>query len=1176
MPKLMSCRPKDYKKNLTRTPWAMLILLIGFSTFANAQTPEFAQIFEQHGVVMLLIEPESGHILDANPAAVTFYGQSRDSLRGIPIQQINTLSAEQVAEERSLAAREGRNYFIFRHRLVDGEIRTVEVHSHPFSFDGRPLLLSMIQDITPGRNLEHGMWHYQQRLEELVELKAAEAAAQDQHLHRWLTAALLTLTALTLALLLAMHKRSRIEKRLHAFSRDVNAFLDQTTDFIYFKDAQSRIRFCSQPLARITGHRNWREMIGKHDSEIFPPDTARIYEEEEQAIFANGHPVLNKVNPYYDADGHVGYVQTHKWPLFDTQGEVIGVFGISRDITEHKLFEQTLSALNGNLARLTGEEFFRAACRLLCETLGTDIAFVGEFDDRQQQIQVIEGWAGEQALSPFRYALADTPCADVMKKSAACYPENVQALFPRDHMLGEMGIEAYVGNSLLDKQGQPLGILVTLGRKPLPDRLRELAPALLELFIDRISSEMQRNAAEAQLMQAASVFKHANEGILITDAKGTIVDVNAAFTSITGYSHEEAVGKNPRILRSGQHDKNFYQEMWQRLLQHGRSSTEIWNRRKNGELYAEQLTISAVYDSDGQVQRYVGLFSDITTQKEQQRQLEHIAHYDPLTGLPNRVLLADRLQQAMVHAQRHQGVIAVIYLDLDGFKAINDSYGHDVGDRLLISLAEHLKATLREGDTLARLGGDEFVAILHDLPDIDAALPLLQRLLNCAASQYSEGEHTLQVSASLGSSFYPQAEPIDADQLLRQADQAMYQAKLAGKNRFHLFDTAQDRLLRDRHEGLEQIRQAIENQEFVLYYQPKVSMRTGKLIGAEALIRWQHPEHGLQAPASFLPLLEGHSLMVQLGDWVIDTALAQLAAWRQSGLEVSVSVNVDALQLAHPDFIQKLGAALARHPSVQAGDLELEVLETSALQDMSHVSSLISDCQALGVSFSLDDFGTGYSSLTYLKRLPVETLKIDQSFVRDMLDDPDDLAILHGVIGLAESFQRTVIAEGVETEEHGELLLQLGCELGQGYAIARPMPAGQLMQWHGQWQPATSWTNAKQVPHALLPVLFSMISHRAWINHLRRFLYNEQSTPPELNETRCHFGRWLSATISDGEFSHPALEAIVTLHHQVHQTAEALVRHKQLDEDKRAQNDFYMMEALRDRLLTEMWRLLDR
>ena len=435
-----------------------------------------------------------------------------------------------------------------------------------------------------------------------------------------------------------------------------------------------------------------------------------------------------------------------------------------------------------------------------------------------------------------------------------------------------------------------------------------------------------------------------------------------------------------------------------------------------------------------------------------------------LTGLPNRVLLADRLHLAMTQSVRRCQQLAVVYLDLDGFKSINDRHGHELGDHLLRHVATRMKLALREGDTLARIGGDEFVAVLIDLDDSQAAVPLLNRLLTAAAETVQLAEFSLQISASLGVTFYPQTEALEADQLLRQADQAMYQAKLAGKNRFHFFDAEQDRTTRGHFESLESIRNALVANEFVLYYQPKVNMRTGAVIGVEALIRWQHPDKGLLAPALFLPVIEEHALAVAMGEWVIDTALSQIEHWQNEDLALSerfnVSVNVGARQLQQGNFAAYLQDLLAAHPQVRPAQLEVEILETSALNDLAGVSQVIEDCHRIGVLFALDDFGTGYSSLSYLKHLGVSLLKIDQSFVRDMLDDPDDLAILQGVIGLAAAFKRRVIAEGVETEAHGHLLLQMGCELGQGYAIARPMPAHDFPQWLQHWQMKPMWGSA--------------------------------------------------------------------------------------------------------------------
>jgi diguanylate cyclase (GGDEF)-like protein len=424
--------------------------------------------------------------------------------------------------------------------------------------------------------------------------------------------------------------------------------------------------------------------------------------------------------------------------------------------------------------------------------------------------------------------------------------------------------------------------------------------------------------------------------------------------------------------------------------------------------------------------------------------------------------LADRLQQAMAQAQRRGQQLAVVYLDLDGFKEVNDGHGHEAGDHVLITLAQRMKHALREGDTIARLGGDEFVAVLVDLEDIADSLPMVARLLDAAAQPVQVGTFALHLSASLGVTHYPQAQEIGADQLLRQADQAMYQAKVTGKNRYHVFDAALDSGIRVHHESMERIRMALEHHEFVLYYQPKVNMRTGEIIGAEALIRWLHPERGLLAPLEFLPVIENHALTVAVGEWVTDTALTQIEQWHKVGLDMRVSVNISARQLQQSDFLDRLKHTLSNHPGVKSGDLELEVLETSALNDLAQVSKVIEACAKLGVTFALDDFGTGYSSLSYLKGLRVKTLKIVQSFVRDMIDDADDLAILQGVIGLAEAFRCQVIAEGVENIEQGALLLQLGCELAQGYGIAPPMPAEELPAWASAWQPDTAWKNLQR------------------------------------------------------------------------------------------------------------------
>ena len=676
----------------------------------------------------------------------------------------------------------------------------------------------------------------------------------------------------------------------------------------------------------------------------------------------------------------------------------------------------------------------------------------------------------------------------------------------------------------------------------------------------------ERKKNEEKLHLAASVFTHAREGILITDMDATIIDVNDSFTRITGFSHDEIVGKNPSILGSGLQDKAFYAAMWRDLLEKDHWYGEVWNRRKNGDVYAEMLTISAVGESKGNARHYVALFSDITALKEHEKQLERLAHYDVLTTLPNRVLLADRLLQGMIQAERRGQLLAVAYLDLDEFKAVNDRYGHEVGDQLLIALSSRMKQALREGDTLARIGGDEFVAVLFDLADISASVPMISRLLAAAAQPVRVGDLDLQVSASLGVTFYPQAEEVDADHLLRQADQAMYQAKLSGKNRYHIFDAEQDRSVRGHHESIEHIRRALREREFVLHYQPKVNMRTGSVIGAEALIRWQHPERGLLAPGVFLPVIEDHLLSIEIGEWVVTTALKQRERWQEEGLDIPVSVNIGARQLQQGEFVSRLKAILAAHPATKSGDLELEVLETSALEDLDRVSRVIEECQSIGVSFALDDFGTGYSSLTYLKRLSVNQLKIDQSFVRDMLNDPDDLAILGGVLSLATAFRRQVIAEGVETVEHGAMLLQLGCELAQGYGIARPMPGEMIPAWAAAWLPDTVWSTLPSVNRDDLPVLFSGVEHSAWIVAIGSFLRGERNSLPLIHH-QCSFGAWLE---SDGAHRHhgrPILRDVEIVHRQLHEAVNALLALHALGHCEQALSGLHELHELQESLL---------
>ncbi|MBH9552150.1 bacteriohemerythrin [Inhella gelatinilytica] len=615
----------------------------------------------------------------------------------------------------------------------------------------------------------------------------------------------------------------------------------------------------------------------------------------------------------------------------------------------------------------------------------------------------------------------------------------------------------------------------------------------------RLMQELHARSNEAQrLRQAASVFANANEAIMITDPQGTILDVNAAFEHITGFPRAEAVGHNARLLKVDEHEAAFYGDMWTALMLQGRWHGEVWGRRRNGELFAKLQTISAVRNDMGELAHYVCLFTDITAAKEHQKKLADATHFDALTHLPNRTLLTDRMHGLLAQLPHAGGTLAVACLDLDAFHEVNAQCGHTGGDRVLTQLASRLHSGLPETALLARLGGDEFALVVMCSGGRSDAVAALSAVREAVAQPLEVDGRRWQLSASMGAVLLQAADgSVAPDQLLRSAAQALFKAKQSGRNRLHVFDADRDRMVRGRLEQVELVRQALEAGQFELFYQPKVHMRSGAMLGVEALIRWRHPERGLVLPGEFLPGVEGHSVGLALDDWVLDAALQQQAQWRTQGVELTVSVNVSAAQLSRPDFLQVLQEALARHPTVRPGDLELEVLESSALKDMARVSCLIDACRALGVDFAIDDFGTGYSSLAYLKELGAQCLKVDQRFVRDVLEDPDDLSILDAVLGLARAFRRQVVAEGVETVAHGEMLLHLGYEFAQGYAIARPMPAQEIPAWKATWQPDAVWQACARLPHERLQLLRAVVKERAWCQALLQRLQGQGSEHPE-------------------------------------------------------------------------------
>jgi diguanylate cyclase (GGDEF)-like protein/PAS domain S-box-containing protein len=543
----------------------------------------------------------------------------------------------------------------------------------------------------------------------------------------------------------------------------------------------------------------------------------------------------------------------------------------------------------------------------------------------------------------------------------------------------------------------------------------------------------------------ASVFNHAKESITITDAQGIIVNVNDTFTKTTGYSHEEVIGKNPNILKSGRQSKEFYQEMWRSLRENGHWYGEVWNRRKDGQVYAEMKTISAIYDKRGKPTHFLALCSDITSLKEKQHHLEHIAHHDALTGLPNRTLLTDRINQAIIHSKRGNSVFAVVFIDLDGFKAINDTHGHDVGDELLITLSRRMQAALREGDTLARIGGDEFIAVLTNLGHAKDTEVVLSRLLDVACSDVTVEGLTVSVSASMGVTLYPEDE-VDPEKLVLHADQAMYIAKRSGKNRCHFFDINKDVDVTSRQQIINSVRDALATDNLVLHYQPKINLNTGDVIGVEGLLRMQQQD-ALVVAGEFMPAILNSDLDIQVGKWVIEHAIKQSIDWQKQGLDLTLSINISTHHLQQVDFVAHLNELLHAYPDFDTQRLKFEILESSTMKDTTHIYNVICSCQALGIHFILDNFGTGYSSITHLQQLPGCSITLDHSLTKAMHDDPYQTSLVKGVIELAKSFKREVIAKGIENEASKRALQELGCELAQGFDIAPPMSVQDLTVW---------------------------------------------------------------------------------------------------------------------------------
>lgn len=712
---------------------------------------------------------------------------------------------------------------------------------------------------------------------------------------------------------------------------------------------------------------------------------------------------------------------------------------LEAEMRQQKHLSESLKSLLHTIDSVSHEDFFIRCTQALCSTYQTNYAFIGVFaDEEQSMIKTLAVWGKGQARNNFTYSLKGTPCEDVLNHAMELVAHNAASRYPDDDLLTSMGIESYYGAPLKSTSGQVIGIMAVMDNGFL--MVDSALSSLLGLFANRVAQEIQRRQATDELELAASVFKESMEAIIICDAHSTIIRVNPEFCNITGYSEPEAIGQTPKLLKSGQHDRGFYESLWSSLDKQGYWRGEIINKRKNGEIFISWQIIKAVKDKHGEVQQYISIINDITEKKHAEERIFKLAHQDLITQLPNRLAFHNLLDDAIKHAMHSTNRLAVIFIDLDHFKLINDSSGHPVGDELLQQVALRLKSVIGVHNVISRFGGDEFTVLLPTLESIEEAAEIANKILDSLLTPFHLSGCDITTGASIGISLYPDHAQ-SASALISCADSAMYRAKDSGRGSYEFYTDqmqldAQERVILER-----ELRQALKTGEFQLHYQTQVEVGSQRIMGIEALIRWQHPSRGMVPPNKFIPVAEATGLIVPIGEWVLHEACQQLGLWRAEGhTDLVMAVNLSARQFFQKNLLDTIKKELTAS-GVPAANLEFEITESMMINNVEETIATLRSMQELGLQLSIDDFGTGYSSLSYLKQFPIHKLKIDKSFVDGLPDDADDLAIVQAIIGIAHALNLTVIAEGVENVEQYDLLTRLQCNEIQGYYLSKPVVA---------------------------------------------------------------------------------------------------------------------------------------
>jgi diguanylate cyclase (GGDEF)-like protein/PAS domain S-box-containing protein len=849
----------------------------------------------------------------------------------------------------------------------------------------------------------------------------------------------------------------RERETLRATSDRLARLMDASPTILYslsLVEGRSHATWVSDNIARLLGFTPEQALApGWWRGHLHPDDRVAAIAQAE-LLLTDGH-VVHEYR-FFDAAGKTRWIRDEQSLLRDTGGRPTEVVGVWLDISISKREAAIQAARNAVLDQVVArrpinEILDDLAHRLehLAPEMLVSILLLDPRDGRlytgaapslpdfyNRAVNGLEPGEGRGSCGVAAWKGEPVIVADIERHS--CWQDYLD-------LTRRARLAACWSLPFMDEAGQVLGTFGLYHRVPREATAADLA--LMEDFARLTALAVTKVRDHEALSQAATVFASTRDGVVITDLVPRIVAINRAYADITGYSEAEVLGNNPSMLQSGRQDKAFYQALWQSLRETGHWQGEIWNRRKNGEIYPQWLSISMVRDEWGEPRNYVGVFTDMSQIKASEARLEHLAHFDPLTDLPNRLLVQSRLQNAIERAERHGYRVAALYLDLDHFKNVNDSLGHPVGDELLVQLARRLSERLRDEDTLARLGGDEFLLLLEFVALPEHAAAVAQSLIDLLQQPFLlESGNEVFVGLSIGISLYPD-DASNVTELIQHADAAMYLAKQQGRNTYRFHTESLTRAASERLALETRLRQALDRNEFLLYYQPLIDAASGRAHAVEALVRWQPVGEELIAPDRFIPIAEETGLIVPLGAWVLRTACAQAQVWRQAGLGLqSVAVNLSARQFLAADLVQQVRASLAAS-GLPACCLELELTESMLMDHAERSIATLAALKALGVRLAIDDFGTGYSSLAYLKRFPIDKLKIDQSFVRGLAESADDREIAATIIAMARNLRLAVLAEGVETAEQRDILAALGCEAYQGYLYSRPLPADALAEW---------------------------------------------------------------------------------------------------------------------------------